>query len=186
MQQLINYMNQYTQLSNESIQALEEKVVFESHKKNEIILHQGTRANKVWFIKKGMLRKFYYNEGKEITTWIHTENEMFTSMHSYFHQKPSQESIQAIEDSVLISLSYEKSIELNQFPEFNTFSQELLTKQFSAIDEFSKRFSLMSAADKYKALAEVAPEIIKRAKLGYIASILGISQETLSRIRSKK
>lgn len=186
MQELIKFINQYTKLSKESVVALKQRVEFETYKKNEIVLHQGDRANKVWFIKKGFLRKFYYNNGKEITTWIHAENEMFTSMHSYFQQKPSQEFIQAIEDSELISLSYEKSLELNQYPEFNSFSQELLTKQFSAIDEFSKRFSLMSAAEKYKTLAEIAPEIIKRAKLGYIASILGISQETLSRIRSKK
>jgi CRP-like cAMP-binding protein len=186
MQQLITFISQYSKLSPTAIEALEKRIEFESFHKNEIILSQGAKANKVWFIKKGMVRKFFYNEGKEITIWIHAENEMLTSMHSYFQQKPSQENIQAIEDTELISLSYEKSLELSVYPEFNTFSQDLITKQFSCIDEFSKKFSLMSAKEKYVALSEIAPQIIKRAKLGYIASILGISQETLSRIRSKR
>jgi len=186
MQQLINFINQYTNLSKQAIDALEERVQFESFKKNELILKQGSIANKVWFITKGLVRKFYYKDGKDITIWIHAENEMCTSMHSYFQKKSSQENIQAIEDTELISLSYDKSLELNKYPEFNSFSQDLITKQFSCIDEFSKKFTLMSAAEKYNALSEIAPEIIKRAKLGYIASILGITQETLSRVRSKK
>ena len=186
MQQLLNFINQYARLEKATIYALEKRIEFESFKKNELILKQGIIANKVWFIVKGLVRKFYYHEGKEVTTWIHAENEMCTSMHSYFQKKPSEENIQAIEDAHIISLSYKKSLELNIYPEFNTFSQELLTKQFACIDEFSKKFSLMNASEKYQALSEIAPEIIKRAKLGYIASIMGISQETLSRIRSKK
>ena len=186
MEQLIHFINQYTFLDDDAQKALARRVEYEKYKKNEFILKQGVRANRVWFINKGLVRKFYYHEGKEITTWIHAENEMFTSMPSYFQQKPSSEYIQAIEDTELISLSYEKSLELRNFSSFNDFSKELITKQFANIDEVSKKFSLMSAKEKYDALSEFAPEIIKRAKLGYVASIMGVSQETLSRLRSKK
>ncbi len=186
MQQLIDFISEYIQLEKETINALEKRIQYESFKKNELILKQGSTANKVWFITKGLVRKFYYHEGKEVNTWIHAENEMCTSMYSYFEKKPSEENIQAIENTELISLTYEKSLELNFYPEFSDFSRKLLTKQFACIDEFSKKFSLMNASEKYQALSETAPEIIKRAKLGYIASVMGISQETLSRIRSKK
>jgi CRP-like cAMP-binding protein len=86
MQQLIHFINQYTKLSADAIKALEDKVKFESFKKNDFVLRQGTRTTKVWFITSGLIRKFYVNEGKEITSWIHSENEMFTSMHSYFQK----------------------------------------------------------------------------------------------------
>lgn len=186
MQQLIQFINKYTKLDENVIQELEKRIEFESFSKNSYILEQGSKANKVWFLKKGLVRKFYVENGKEITTWIHSENEMFTSMHSYFHQKPSQEYLQAIEDSVVISISYKNSLELNKYPQMNAFGSNMITKQFACIDEFSKKFNLMSATEKYEAISEIAPQIIKRAKLGYIASIMGISQETLSRIRSKK
>lgn len=186
MQQLIQYINQYTPLDKDAENALRDKVEFEFYCKNEFILEQNQKSNKIWFLKSGLVRKFYLHEGKEITSWIHSENEMFTSMHSYFHQKPSQEYIQAIEKSELISITYQNSLELNKYPQMAIFSNKLITEQFAAIDEISKKFSLMSAKEKYDKLSEIAPQIIQRAKLGYIASIMGVSQETLSRIRSKK
>lgn len=185
MEQLINFINKFTPLDNEVINELEKRVEFETFTKNTFILKEGAKANKVWFITSGLVRKFYIEDGKEITTWIHSENEMFTSMHSYFNQKPSGEYLQAIENTELISLSYLNSQELSKYPQMQIFGNNLITKQFACIDEFSKKFSLMNAKEKYDALSEVAPQIIKRAKLGYIASIMGISQETLSRIRSK-
>lgn len=185
MEQLIKFINTYTHLDDEVINELSKRVVFETFKKNEFILKQGSRANKVWFIKSGLVRKFYLNEGKEVTVWIHAENEMLTSMHSYFNQKPAQEYIQAIEDTEIISITLENSQALSKYPQMEFFSKELINRQFACIDEFSKKFSLMSAKEKYESLLEIAPHIIQRAKLAYVASIMGVTQETLSRIRSK-
>lgn len=186
MKKLIQYINKYTPLDDEVINELANRIEFENYKKNELILKEGNRAHKVWFIKSGLIRKFYLHEGKEITSWIHAENEMLTSMHSYFHNKPSKEYIQAIEDTELISITRENSLSLSKYPQMELFSKELINIQFANIDEFTKKYNLMSAQEKYKTLTEVAPHIIQRAKLGYIASIMGVTQETLSRIRSKK
>ncbi len=186
MEDLIRFINQYTRLDQNTEQALRELVESESCRKNEYLLREGQVCRKVWFILAGSVRKYYLHEGKEITTWIHFENEMFTSLSSYFQQKPSGEYLQACENTTLLSISYANSLKLNKHPQMRSFSKLHLEEQFSIIDKVSKKFSQMSAPDKYAALTEMAPSLIKRAKLGYIASIMGVSQETLSRIRARK
>jgi CRP-like cAMP-binding protein len=186
MENLIRFINQYTRLDQNTEHALRALVESESYIKNEYLLREGQVCNKVWFILAGSVRKFYHHEGKEITTWIHFENEMFTCLSSYFQQQPSEENLQACENTKLLSISYANSLKLNKYPQMSSFSKLHIEQQFSVIDNVSRKFSQMSAADKYNALSEMAPALIKRAKLGYIASIMGVSQETLSRIRAKK
>lgn len=186
MDDLIRFINQYTRLDKNAEHALRELVESESYRKNEYLLQEGQICTRVWFIQSGSVRKFYLHEGKEITTWIHFENEMFTSLSSYFQQQPSEEYLQACENTKLLSISYANSLKMNEYPQISNFSKLHLEEQFSIIDKVSKKFSQMNAAEKYDALAEMTPGLIKRAKLGYIASIMGVSQETLSRIRAKK
>lgn len=185
MENLINFIRQYTRLDKEAEEALIEYIEPGSYSKNGYLLQEGQICSRVWFIQTGSVRKFYLHEGKEITVWIHFENEMFTSLSSYFQQQPSDEYLQACEDTALLSISYTNSLKLNSYPQIGKFSRLHLEEQFSIIDKISKKFSQMSALEKYKALAEMTPTLIKRAKLGHIASIMGVSQETLSRIRAK-
>ena len=63
--------------------------------KNEYILEPGQRCNKIWFLKQGMVRKFYLHDGKEKTVWINTENQIFTSLQSYAQRRPADEYLQA-------------------------------------------------------------------------------------------
>lgn len=183
MKQLIDYIEKFVKLDFETIEELENLAEIEAYARNQHILEQGQRCNKIWFIKSGMIRTYYLHEGKEITHWIHTENETFTSLQSYSHQSPSEEYIQACEDSVVISITRQNSEKLVKFPQIATFTSALMGKAFTEQYIHSKAFKTKDARGKYEYLQEIAPEIIKRAKLGYIASLLGISQETLSRIR---
>jgi len=183
MQQLIDYINRYVKLNQLSITEMYKLAKIERYAKNQMILESGKRCHKIWFIKSGMVRKFYLSDGKEITTWINCENEFFTSLYSYFHQTPSTEFLQACEATETISLTRENSEKLAKFPAFVTFSNLMMGDQFARIDRNSQDFNRLSAMEKYKYLQNTAPQIVKRAKLGYIASIMGISPETLSRIR---
>ncbi|HEX2919785.1 MAG TPA: cyclic nucleotide-binding domain-containing protein [Bacteroidales bacterium] len=185
MQQLIDFINRYTDLDTESIQALKRNVEFETFSRNQFILNEGRTCNKVWFIKSGMVRKFHLFNGKEITTWIHLENEMFTSLGSYINSIPATEYFQACENTALISITKENSLKLSAFPQLAQFSNNLLGDQLAKIDIMSAKFKTMTAAEKYKLLLSLSPELFKRAKLGYLASVMGITQETLSRIRKQ-
>ena len=185
MQKLIGYINQYAKLDDAAVLELELRAKIEKFAKNEFILEQGGYCHKIWYIKSGMVRKFHLHKGKEETVWIHVENEIITSLHSYFHQTPAKEYLQACEETELIGISRENSEKLAQFPQFTIFANALMSEQFVKIDTNSREFSLMSAKEKYDYLKQISPEMMKRAKLGHIASLMGIKQETLSRIRKQ-
>ncbi|QGY42248.1 cyclic nucleotide-binding domain-containing protein [Maribellus comscasis] len=185
MQKLIDYINQYAKLDDAAILELELRAETEKFKKNEFILEQGKYCNKIWFIKSGMVRKFHLHEGKEITAWIHIENEFVTSLHSYFHQTPAIEYLQACEETELIGISRQNSEKLARFPQFTIFANSLMGEHFVKIDTNSREFGLLSAKEKYDYLKQISPGMLKRAKLGHVASLMGVTQETLSRIRKQ-
>ena len=83
MQQLIDYIEEFVKLDPQAIKALENLAEIETYKKNQYILEQGQRCNKIWFINNGMVRKFHLCDGKEVTAWIHTAYDTFTSLHNY-------------------------------------------------------------------------------------------------------
>jgi CRP-like cAMP-binding protein len=183
MQQLIDYIEQFVRLDSEAIEALENLAETETYNKNQHILEQGQRCNKIWFLKKGMIRKYHICDGKEITAWMHTENDTFTSLQSYAQNTPSDEFIQACETTEVISITKANSEKLALFPQFTIFSNKLMGREFANIDKHTKALNQRDAKGKYEYLRKIAPEMIKRGKLGHIASIIGITQETLSRIR---
>lgn len=183
MQQLINYIERFVRLDSDAILALENLAETETYKKNHFILEQGQRCNKIWFLKRGMVRKFYFCNGKEITTWIHTENDTFTSLQSYARNTPSDEYLQACEDTEVIGITKVNSEKLAKYPQFIVFTNTLMEHEFVNIDKHTKALNQRDAKGKYEYLKLIAPEIIKRAQIGHIASIIGVSRETLSRIR---
>jgi signal-transduction protein with cAMP-binding, CBS, and nucleotidyltransferase domain len=183
MQQLIDYIEQFVKLDSEATEQLKNLARIEVYAKNQHILEKGQRCNKIWFIKSGMVRKYYFHEGKEVTVWIHCENETFTSLQSYAQNTVSEEYLQACENTEVISISKSNSEKLARFPQIMVFVNAMMGKEFANIDKHTKELNQREAKGRYEYLGEIAPEIIKRAKLGHIASILGISQETLSRIR---
>jgi len=183
MQQLLDYIEKIVKLNSEATSELLRLAERESFTKNGHVLEAGQTCSKIWFVKSGMIRKYHIHDGKEITTWIHTENDFFTSLQSYSLETPSDEYLQAIEDTEVIGISKQKSQQLAAFPQFVAFSNTLMEREFVNVDIHTREFSKRDAKGKYEYLQQIAPEIIKRAKLGHVASILGITQETLSRIR---
>lgn len=183
MEALIHYINQYTPLSDVAREALQKLVTVERVKKNHYFLKQDQYCNKICFIEKGMVRKFHYVDGKEKTTWIHTENDTFTSLQSYGQQIPSQEFLQACEDTIAISITRENSYKLIEFPEIALFTNAMMQNEFVNIDKHTRELNSRDARGKYEYLRTIAPELIKRAKQTHIASILGVTPETLSRVR---
>jgi len=183
MQSLIDYIEQIVKLDEEAIEALHRLAEVEHYKKNQYILEPGQLCHKIWFLQKGLVRKFYLHDGEEITTWIHAENETFTSMPAYAQGKPSEEFLQACEDTVAIGISRQNSEKLAQYPAFLIFTNVMMQRVFVNLDVHTKVLNSKDARGKYEYLKIIAPELVRRAKLGHIASILGISPETLSRIR---
>lgn len=184
MTELIDFISNFQELDTETEEAVRGFFKKEVYKKNEFILEEGKICSKISFIKSGLVRRFYINEGTDITEWIYYDHQWLTSTASFIHQKPSLEYLQACEITVLYSLSYSDEQKLLEYPIFAKFYIKLLRNFLASFNEFRHTYNLMSTQEKYKFLLCNFPEIIQRGKLKHVASMLDISQETLSRIRS--
>lgn len=155
--------------------------------RNTILLKERQVAHRFYFIVEGSARTFYDHEGKEITSWIYSENQMLTAWSSFLSRQPSFETIELTEESTLVSLTYDELQQLyHEHPKMQIIGRLLLETQIVYLDQFYKGFMFMTAREKYDLLVGAFPDITLRVNLGHIASLLGISQETLSRIRKQK
>ena len=155
--------------------------------KGDKILLEDNRANYLYFIEKGILHNYYYQDSRKITSWFYAEDQFITAWFSFYSQKPSFEEIECLEDCILYRISYSKYQKLiANYPAFNNFARLLAEEMLAFLDKFSKGWSFLSAKEKYQLLKQYFPQVELRVKLGSIASFLGISQETFSRIRSER
>ena len=187
-QNLFSLFNQIYPLKEEIRTAIiSNSDVIEVGKKTKL-LSVGERSNTIYFIVKAAARIFYLNkEGKETNTWFLFENELLFSVYSFYTGKPSFEYIETLEDCTLIAVNREKLDELYlKYLEFN-FSGRKLTEFYHMRNEIqTNELRMLSAKERYQNLLERNPQLFQRVSLGHIASYLGISQETLSRIRKQK
>ena len=186
MEQLINYIKTYSPLSNDAEQALHnciEKLVLP---KNEFLATEGKVCRHLYFLEHGAIRGYYLLDGKEITHWFAFENDFVTSSNSFITGQPAIENIQLLEGCILCSISKEKLTDLfNQYHEIERLVRIAYEKYYLRLEERFVNAQFKTAAELYESLLQRAPHILERVPLGMIASYLGISQETLSRIRSR-
>jgi signal-transduction protein with cAMP-binding, CBS, and nucleotidyltransferase domain len=185
MLELLDYINKFQPLDNETAQAVQNLFAEETYKKDELLVEAGKICTKVFFIKSGFVRRFFIHNDQEVTIWFYGSNQMTTSMPSFFEQKPAYEYLQACEDTVVYSISFNDEQKLiEEYPLFTKFHTKQLRYFLAGIDEVNYRFKLMTATEKYIAILTFSPEVVQKAKLKHIASFLDVSQETLSRIRA--
>lgn len=187
MQKLLQHISSRCFLSSDLLQRI--KTDFEPVKLSQgnLVLTQGQKASYLYFIEKGILHNYYYHDGKKVSSWFYKEEQFITSWHSFYGQKASFEEIECLEDCIVYQISYSSYQKLiADFPAFGNFARLLAEEMLVFLDEFSKGWSFLSAKEKYETLRSYFPDIELRVKLGYIASFLGISQETLSRLRTLK
>jgi CRP-like cAMP-binding protein len=186
VQQLLNHIQNYSPLSAKAQYALHdcfEQVVLS---KNEYLLMEGKICRHLYFLQQGALRGFYNLDGKEITHWFGFENDFVTSFHSFITQQPAVENIQLLEGSILWAISKETLAGLfNQYHEIERLVRIVYEKYYIRLEERYVNAQFKTATERYQNLLQQTPHILERVPLGHIASYLGISQETLSRIRSR-
>ncbi len=154
--------------------------------KNEILLNFNERCDKMYFIQKGLLRGYYFEEDKEITNWFAQEEEFATCFYAFIAGNASFESIQALEDSELIELSHSSLQHLySGFPETERIGRLLTENYYIRLEERLLSIQFKSAKERYQKFCHSKSSLLQRASLGQIASYLGITQETLSRIRAE-
>lgn len=154
--------------------------------KNDYLVFEGQLCRYLYFLQHGALRGFYNLDGKEITYWFAFEDDFVTSFHSFITQQPAIENIQLLEGSVLWAISKDNLSRLmNQHHDLERLVRVAYEKYYLRLEERFVNAQFKTATERYQNLLVQTPHIIERVPLGYIASYLGISQETLSRIRSR-
>jgi CRP-like cAMP-binding protein len=154
--------------------------------KGELLVTAGTMCTDIYLIRKGILRSYVKEGSKEITTWISSEQELVTCITCLGLQQPARENIQALEDCELSALKLEDLQYLyDNFPEANIVGRKILEKYYRDAEERAFIARLMEATSKYKHFIATKSDLLNRVPLKFIASYLGMTLETLSRIRSK-
>lgn len=156
-------------------------------KRNTIILSQGEVCNQFYFLEKGCMRTYYITkEGQEKTRLVSFDNTPVTALTSFITQKPSLEYIDALEDSELLSISHaDFFILLDEIPSWALFYRRMLELAFAFQNSRIEDLVTLSAKERFEKLLKEQPHYIQRLSNRVVATYLGISQETLSRLKSK-
>jgi len=183
---VVTILNYFHPVSDGIVKFLKEHAYLVFFSKGELLLEEGQVCEHIYFVRKGVVRGFIREGKKDITTWITAEGEMVSSILSFERKGSSIENMQAIEDSEMLALTLvdlEKLYE--QFPEFNIVSRKLLQQYYSDAEGRAFIARLTNAETRYKQFLTRYSHFANRIPLTYIASFLGMTLETLSRVRRK-
>lgn len=154
--------------------------------KYEYLVKQGEICNEIAFINSGLLRIYYLKDGNEINSCFCKENSITSSFDSFINHTPTKENIQALENSELLTLSFGDLLKLYELsPEWQNVSRLLTERECLRLSDRLTSLSFETAKEKYLNLMHTQPELIQRVSIQHLASYLGISRETLSRIRAQ-
>ena len=155
--------------------------------KGEIVVREGQFSDKAYLIVQGCSRAFYLKDGKDISDWFAFENEFMASIVSFFCREPSPHYIEFIEDSIVIEFSRDTIDNLSgKYHDFERLISKVVTKTMLGLRERLSSILFNKAEERYKQLINTRPDVTNRIPLTHIASYLGITLETLSRIRNPK
>jgi CRP/FNR family transcriptional regulator, anaerobic regulatory protein len=187
MEELLGYLDSIYPLSAAVRSHLTRVVKAKEIRARQFILTPGQVNQDIHFIKKGLLWCYYLKNEKEVTSWLMKEGDAIVSIDSFYGQVPGYEYIQALEDSELYYISYTELEEIyHSYPEFNFIGRVLTVKYLQLWSSRQFGMVMSSAEERYAYLLEKQPELVLRAPLKCLASYLGMTEGTLSRIRGRR
>lgn len=177
---------QMFELSDEQADLIISRFVPEELSKNELFLEAGKACKKLSFIEEGICRVFKWTDSKEVTQWIGGEGYFITDLASFFFDNPANWSIEALTPTKLWTLNKYDYLDIQQsIPNWNVIEKRFIAKCFMQIEHRVFDFIALSAEERYLKYFELNKQLFNQVPLQYIASVLGMSPETLSRIRNK-
>lgn len=175
----------YSTMTHEELDVLESVLVPMKFSKGEVILREGEVCRNIYYVERGLIRQFYFKNGKQITEHLGGDRTIFMCIESLFHEEPTHLQVEALEASYIYALPKHR---LEQVALHNVNIQILFRKILEESLVISQvmadlvRFE--TAQERYRKFCKLAPQIVLRAPLVYVASFLQMTPETLSRVRS--
>ncbi len=183
---IIKHFEQFIPVSEKLKAELLGRVTLIDFKKGDIIIEANTVNTKSYYLIEGLTRTYFLKDGKEVIEYFSSKNEWANSPRSWRTKKPDIYFVDAVENTRALCIKAEDMLFLfDNFPELDRYGRLSMITLLSHLMERIESFRFTSAAEKYTHFKETYANIHHRIPLGMVASYLGISQETLSRIRSK-
>lgn len=174
----------FGQLTKQDLATIHSYFQAEKLLKNDFFTYTGKICDKLSIVKSGILRIYAFSDGKEITQWISTENFLVTEVSGFFFDQPNRWTIQAFTDTELMTITKENYYKLcKEFPKWHEIEKRFIVKCFTMIEDRIFSHLSMTAEERYNLYFEQNRALFNKVPLKYIASVLGMTPETFSRIR---
>jgi CRP-like cAMP-binding protein len=187
MEQLFSYFQRFHSISPAAQHAIAAITTENSLSKNNDLQSIGHTCKTIYFIKKGIARIYYYKDGVDVTESFEFENSILARVESLFSGKPSRKGIQIVEDAELVAIDANKLFKLyDTYPEVERLFRKIFETEHVNLVNRLESLQFHTPEERYHTLIEETPAMIHRIPLKHIASYLGITQVSLSRIRARK
>jgi CRP/FNR family transcriptional regulator, anaerobic regulatory protein len=183
---LIQSLRQRVRLTDDELGQMDRAVVPRLLRRKELLLAEGEVCRCVYFIDRGCLRYFHTEDGMEQTGQFFFEGGWYTDMDSFLTERPARQNIQALEPTRVLMLPKTALYALyEQYPQVERFGRLIVEQAFLGLLRRADLLAFQQPEDRYLHLLRERPKVIERVSLKYIASYLGITPESLSRIRKR-
>ncbi|MGL4597864.1 MAG: Crp/Fnr family transcriptional regulator [Bacteroidia bacterium] len=155
--------------------------------KNDLLIHQNKISDHYYFLCAGYVRSYTHNwQGEEVTLQLISPNKVVCELASFFKRIPSQSNFQALTDCIALRVSFaDIQKAFHAMPEFREFGRSMLVNAFVEMQQRNIGFIQETAEQRYANLVEKQPDLLQHVPLKYLASYLGITDSSLSRIRKE-
>lgn len=187
MEALFQYFRKFNPLSKNAEEAIVEICNILSMQKNKDLQPIGHTCKTIYFINSGVARIYYFKDGIDITESFSFENNIIARVESLFTGRPSRKAIQVLEDTEVVAINANKLFKLyDTFPEIERLFRKIFESAYVDTVNRIEGIQFHSAEERYHSLLTEAPNVLMRVPLKYVASYLGITQVSLSRIRGHR
>lgn len=181
----VNFLHKIHPLTSNAEEAILSLCSLVQIAKNQNLQNIGQKCRTIYFVKEGLARIFYLKDGIEVTEYFAFENDLIIRAESLFRDKPSTKAIQALENTVFIGIPSEALFSLfDQYPDIERLFRKIIEQAYVQTVIRMEALQFHTAEERYAQLLQDKPSLIQRISLKHIASYLGITQVSLSRIRA--